>query len=134
MLSTRDQSVLDAALEAARHLEQRRPTGDYTHTVASSAIDTSGRIHTAVNVHHFTGGPCAELVVMGTAAAVSTDRIDTIVAVASVDLSVLAPCGRCRQALLDLHPDAHAIVTDEQGLVAVAVTDLMPYAYRQPTD
>ena len=32
-------------------------------------MDTSGKIHTAVNVCHFTGGPCAELAVMGVAAA-----------------------------------------------------------------
>lgn len=42
---------------------------DPNHTVAAAAMDTSGRIHTAVNVYHFTGGPCAELVVLGAAAA-----------------------------------------------------------------
>ncbi|RYJ00191.1 MAG: cytidine deaminase [Actinomycetales bacterium] len=132
MLTARDLTVLEAAVEAARRLERHRPRDDYTHTVASAALDVGGRLHTGVNVHHFTGGPCAELVVLGAAAAVTADRIETIVAVASADLRVLAPCGRCRQVLLDLHPDARVIVTDERGFVAVPVSDLVPYAYRQP--
>ena len=39
------------------------------HTVAAAAMDTYGHIHTGVNVHHFNGGPCAELVAIGNAVA-----------------------------------------------------------------
>jgi cytidine deaminase len=45
------------------------PFSSELRVVAAAAMDTSGKIHTTVNVYHFTGGPCAELVVMGVAAA-----------------------------------------------------------------
>ncbi|GAA1524353.1 hypothetical protein [Brevibacterium permense] len=48
--------VIAAAENLARTLG-----ADANHTVAAAAMDTTGRIHTGVNVHHFTGGPCAEL-------------------------------------------------------------------------
>lgn len=132
VLTAHDQLVLATAVQAARELENRRPADDYTHTVVSTASDASGRLHTAANVHHFTGGPCAELAVLGAAAALTTDAINTIVAVASADLAVLAPCGRCRQVLVDLHPDARVIVASEEGPKTIGVIELLPHAYRQP--
>ncbi|BCW35129.1 hypothetical protein StoSoilA2_11850 [Arthrobacter sp. StoSoilA2] len=60
-----ERRVIEAAEVLARSLGS-----DPNHTVAAAAMDTNGRIHTAVNVHHFTGGPCAELVALGVAATV----------------------------------------------------------------
>lgn len=52
-----------------------RTLGDNpVHTVAAAALDTAGRIHTALNVYHFTGGPCAELVALGVAATLRPAR------------------------------------------------------------
>lgn len=48
------QSQLDV-IEAAESLAQTLGK-DPNYTVAAAALDTQGRIHTAVNVHHFTGG------------------------------------------------------------------------------
>lgn len=133
MLTLNDRRVLDAAREAASRLGP----GD-THTVASAAIDVSGRIHTGVNVHHFTGGPCAELVALGQTAAVSADRLLTITAVGDGGRGVLAPCGRCRQVLLDLHPDVVVLVPDAadadggEDVVPVPIRDLLPHQYRHP--
>ncbi|MEJ5868021.1 hypothetical protein WDV85_09750 [Pseudokineococcus sp. 5B2Z-1] len=132
MLSSHDHELLQTATDAAHRLEQRRSPEDYTHTVVSSAADTSGRVHTAVNVHHFTGGPCAELVVAGLAASLTADPLEVIVAVASSDLAILAPCGRCRQVLTDLYPDVRVIIDSQKGAVAVSATELLPHAYRQP--
>ena len=132
VLTAHEQLVLDTAVQAARELENRRPPDDYTHTVVSTAIDASGRLHTAANVHHFTGGPCAELAVLGAAAALTADAIEAIVAVASANLAVLAPCGRCRQVLVDLHPDARVIVATELGTETIGPIELLPHAYRQP--
>ncbi|WGP05119.1 hypothetical protein QFE97_13510 [Bacillus subtilis] len=68
--------VIAAAKELVRGL---RP--DENHTVAAAAMDTVGRIHTGVNVHHFNGGLCAELVAIGTAAAANAGPLVTIAAV-----------------------------------------------------
>jgi cytidine deaminase len=118
--------VLAAAEDTARSL----PSGDL-HTVAAAVADTSGRIWTGVNVLHFTGGPCAELVALGSAAAAGAGPLTTIVAVGDRDRGVLAPCGRCRQVLLDLHPDIAVLVpAGAVGPTAVPVADLLPHGYR----
>lgn len=62
---------------------------------------------------HFNGGPCAELVVLGTAAAGGCGTPGTLthmVAVRNDGVTVLSPCGRCRQVLMDLHPGIRVIV------------------------
>jgi len=87
-------------------------------------------VFTCVNVSHFTGGPCAELVAIGAAAAANASQLLTIVAVGDRDRGVLAPCGRCRQVLLDLHPEVFVVVpTEDAGLVTRPVRDLLPYSY-----
>jgi cytidine deaminase len=132
MLSPRlfpqERRVLDAALAQARALR-----GDPDHTVAAAAMDATGRIFTGVNTHHFTGGPCAELVVLSVAAAASAAPLVTIVAVGDQGRGVLAPCGRCRQVLLDQQPDCLVVMPAtahgaEPGLARVR--DLLPGAYR----
>ena len=86
--------VVAAAEELARGLD-----ADENHTVAAAAMDTAGRIHTGVSVFHVTGGPCAELVTIGAAAAANAGPLVTIVAVGNQTRGVLAPCGRCRQVI-----------------------------------
>jgi cytidine deaminase len=105
---------------------------DSNHTVAAAAMDARGRIHTAVNVHHFTGGPCAELVVLGVAAAVSAGPLLTMAAAGDGGRQLLAPCGRCRQVMLDLHPDIFVAVPTDRGPDVVPVRTLLTGAYRHP--
>jgi cytidine deaminase len=93
--------------------------------VAAAARARDGRIVTAVNAYHFTGGPCAELVVIGAAAAQGAYELDTIVAVGDRDRGVIPPCGRCRQVLLDYFPTIKVIV----GNRTVPITDLLPETY-----
>lgn len=61
-------------------MARTRCRGD-NHTMAAAARARDGRIVTAVNAHHFMGGPCAELVCIGAAAAQGAYELDTIVAV-----------------------------------------------------
>ncbi|MET9330552.1 cytidine deaminase [Streptomyces cellulosae] len=119
-----DEELVAAATEVAR----TRCRGD-NHTVAAAARAADGRIVTGVNAYHFTGGPCAELVVLGTAAAQGAHDLATIVAVGDRDRGVISPCGRCRQALLDYFPALQVIVPTPDGLRAVPVTALLPHTY-----
>lgn len=105
---------------------------DPNHTVAAAAMDTAGRIHTAVNVYHFTGGPCAELVVLGVAAAASAGPLLTIAAAGDRGRGLVPPCGRCRQVLLDLHPDIVVAVPGATGPQVQPVRKLLPSAYHYP--
>jgi hypothetical protein len=67
-------------IEVARALIDAR-TDDANHTTGAAARTASGRIITGVNVFHFTGGPWAELVVIGSAAAEGAGDLVEIVAV-----------------------------------------------------
>lgn len=102
------------------------------HTVAAAALDTAGRIHTAVNVYHFTGGPCAELVVLGVAAAAHAGPLVAMAAAGDGGRGIIPPCGRCRQVMLDLHPDLLVAVPTQEGPEMRAITTMLPEAYRVP--
>lgn len=115
-------------VEAATHVARTRCRGD-NHTVAAAARARDGRIVTAVNAYHFTGGPCAELVLIGAAAAQGAYELETIVAVGDRDRGVLPPCGRCRQVLLDYFPGIEVIVGSGDRTRAVPVHDLLPETY-----
>ena len=127
MLYPPESRVLDAALRQVERL-----TGDTNHTVAAAAMETTGRIFSAVNVDHFTGAPCAELVVLGLAASQGAGPLVTMVAVGDEDRGVIPPCGRCRQVMLDQNPDCHVIVPTENGLDTVPVRALLPYSFHLP--
>ncbi|MEU0166062.1 cytidine deaminase [Streptomyces iakyrus] len=119
-----DKELVAAAADVAR----TRCRGD-NHTMAAAARARDGRIVTAVNVYHFTGGPCAELVVIGAAAAQGAYELDTIVAVGDRDRGVVPPCGRCRQVLLEHFPALDVIVGRGNDLRSVPVADLLPESY-----
>jgi cytidine deaminase len=115
-------------IEAAAHVARTRCRGG-NHTMAAAARARDGRIVTAVNAYHFTGGPCAELVLIGAAAAQGAYELDTIVAVGDRDRGVVSPCGRCRQVLLDYFPALEVIVGDGDRIRTVPITDLLPEGY-----
>lgn len=110
-----------------------RTLGDNpVHTVAAAALDTEGRIHTAINVYHFTGGPCAELVVLGAAAAAQAGPLVAIAAAGDRGRGLIPPCGRCRQVMLDLHPDLLVAVPTQGGPDMRPVPRLLPDTYFFP--
>ncbi|MGK5448560.1 cytidine deaminase [Streptomyces radiopugnans] len=118
-------------VQAAAQVARTRCRGD-NHTMAAAARARDGRIVTAVNAYHFTGGPCAELVLIGTAAAQGIYELDTVVAVGDRDRGIVPPCGRCRQALLDYFPELRVIVGGApggEGVRAVPVAGLLPASY-----
>jgi cytidine deaminase len=136
MPSTHPQAHLDPELfklcvDAFIHI----PASDDNHTVAAAVRSLTGQTFVALNVYHFTGGPCAELSVLGAAAAggVLAPDIDTIVAVCRRGergdvFRVINPCGRCSQTMLDYNPGIGVVVLDREGReVRVRVRDLMVY-------
>ncbi|KAL4935238.1 hypothetical protein BDV06DRAFT_217575 [Aspergillus oleicola] len=101
------------------------------HSVAGAAIALDGRVFTGMNVYHFTGGPCAELVVLGVAAAAGASQLTHIVAVGNNQRGILSPCGRCRQVLLDLQPGIRVII-GPSGISrerSVGIAELLPNSY-----
>lgn len=119
-----EQCVIDAAMALAETLDD-----DPNHTVTAAVLDIDGRVHRAVNVFHFTGGPCAELVALGTAVAAGARQLVMIAAVGDRGRGVIPPCGRCRQVLLDLHPDIRVAVPTKAGMQVRGIRELLPEAY-----
>ena len=115
-------------IQAAAHVARTRCRGE-NHTMAAAARARDGRIVTAVNAYHFTGGPCAEMVVIGAAAGQGIYELDTMVAVGDRERGVVPPCGRCRQVLLDYFPALKVIVGVGDRVRTVPVTDLLPESF-----
>jgi cytidine deaminase len=122
-----ERRVIEAAEVLARSLGN-----DPNHTVAAVAMDTNGRIHTAVNVHHFTGGPCAELVALGVAAAAEAGPLVAMAAAGDGGRGLISPCGRCRQVMLDLHPDILVAVPTATGPQMRPIAKLLSDTYFFP--
>ncbi|MFI9822278.1 ASCH domain-containing protein [Streptomyces sp. NPDC052013] len=115
-------------VEFARRIVEANGDGE-VHTVGAAVRDARGRVFGGINVYHFTGGPCAELVALGHARAAGARELATIVAVGDRDRGVLAPCGRDRQVLLDHHPGIRVLVPTGDGIRSIAVADLLPHSY-----
>lgn len=119
-----ERRVIEAAESLAASLGD-----DPNHTVAAAAMDIQGNIYTGVNVHHFAGGPCAELVVLGAAAASNALPLMTMVAAGDQGRGIIPPCGRCRQVLLDQHPDICVAIQGESGTGMHSIRDLLPHGF-----
>ncbi|MEU8510306.1 cytidine deaminase [Kitasatospora sp. NPDC048722] len=124
LLSTAHRELVDAAEDAVRRFARTD-----NHTVAAAARNADGRVVTALNAYHFTGGPCAELALIGAAAGQGAYDLTAIVAVGDEGRGVIPPCGRCRQVLLDYFPGIEVLVGRGPDLRAVRVRDLLPEAY-----
>lgn len=127
-LTTQTEHVDHELIEAAAHVARTRCRGD-NHTMAAAARARDGRIVTAVNAYHFTGGPCAELVVIGAAALPGRLRAGHDRRRGRPRPRRRPPCGRCRQVLLDYFPDLKVIVGAGDRLRTVPVADLLPETY-----
>ncbi|GAA2068693.1 cytidine deaminase [Streptomyces albiaxialis] len=116
-------------VETAREIADTHSDGeDGIHTVGAAVRAADGSVHRGINVYHFTGGPCAELVALGAARANGARELTTIVAVGNGDRGVLGPCGRDRQILLDHHPGIRVVLPTSHGLATAPVHALLPFA------
>jgi cytidine deaminase len=137
-LSPSKACIVNELIDLATTTINSIPPSD-TYSVAAAALSSDGRHFTGVNVFHFTGGPCAEIVALGNAAAAgAANEFILIVAVGNGNRGVISPCGRCRQVLLDLCPKVEVVVSNRQTKSikeeserwrVVANKDLLPEAY-----
>ncbi|MGF1617948.1 MAG: cytidine deaminase [Acidimicrobiia bacterium] len=112
-------------IEFARQIVHANSDGA-VHTVGASVRDSEGRIYGGINLYHFTGGPCAELVALATARAAGGRELETIVAVGDGGRGVISPCGRDRQILFDYHPNIRVLLPTPKGVRSLDVASLLP--------
>jgi cytidine deaminase len=115
-------------IEFARRIVDANTDGeDGIHTMGAAVRAADGTMYGGINLYHFTGGPCAELVALGHARASGARELSTIVAVGNCGRGPVGPCGRDRQVLADYHPAIRVILPAPTGLRSVQITDLMPF-------
>lgn len=128
-LTDDERALIEAARTTIDATTDAGPDEDGVHTMGAAVRASDGRVFTGVNVYHFTGGPCAELVALGAARAAGATGLTHIVAVGNHGRGVKSPCGRDRQVLADLHPDVRVILPGPDGLVSVPARELLPFAF-----
>lgn len=116
-------------IDFARQIVDANTDGeDGVHTMGAAVRAVNGTMYGGINLYHFTGGPCAELVALGHARASGARELSTIVAVGNLGRGPVGPCGRDRQVLFDYHPDIRVVLPTADGVKSVRIKDLMPLA------
>jgi cytidine deaminase len=139
MLSKKDQELIEAA-RAAINSRYR----DEWQEVGAALRTRSGKIFTGVNLDAYLGrmAVCAEAVALGRLITEFGDAgIETIVAVRHPKpdekvqtVSVVSPCGSCRELIHDYAPKARVIVPNGKTPTAVSIGTLLPNKYsREPS-
>jgi cytidine deaminase len=128
LIPTRELTPEDHELvELARQIVDANTDGDGgIHTMGAAVRSCEGKMYGGINLYHFTGGPCAELVALGHARASGARELMTIVAVGNLGRGPVGPCGRDRQVLFDYYPDIRVILPTTDGVRSVRIKDLMP--------
>ena len=130
-ITNEDRELIRAALDVlARNFDD----GVYRHTVGAAIRTREGKIYVGVNCDGIHGA-CAEYVAMGMAISAGERALDTVVAVhEKAKNGLLAPCGNCRQMLLEYCPEIKVILNDDEGRpIKVGIRDLLPFAWK-PVD
>lgn len=125
-ITAADRELIRIALDK---IEQNFDHQRYNHTVGAAVRCKNGNIYAGVNCDGIHGA-CAEYVTMGIAISQGEREFDTIVAVhKDFPNQVIAPCGNCRQMLVEYCPDIRVILNDyDNHLVKVGIKDLIPFA------
>ena len=134
-LDAEDHDLIAAAIALVRR--HHKPVW---HTVAAAIRSVDGRIWTGIHLGATVGrmSVCAEPIAFGRALIEGDGTAATIVAVrhpkpgeASAEIAVVAPCGACRELMMDHAPNARIIVPTPAGVVKMAVRDLLPLPYQR---
>ena len=133
-LTKADKELIEAATAAIRQRYR------YDWQEVGAALRTrSGEIFTGINLDAYLGrmAVCAEAVALGQAITMAGEYgIDCIVAVRHPPpdekdraITVVSPCGACRELIWDYDRKARVIVPGDNGPVSVGVVELLPNKY-----
>jgi cytidine deaminase len=133
-LSKSDRELIAAATAAIR----QRYRDDWQE-VGAALRTRSGKIFTGVNLDAYLGrrAVCAEAVALGRAVVDTGDAgIETIVAVRhppptekDQTITVVSPCGACRELIFDYDPKARVIVPNGKLPAVAPIGELLPNKY-----
>lgn len=127
-ITEQDKELINIALKT---LQNNFDDGVYKHTVGAAIRCKNGKVYSGVNCDGIHGS-CAEYITMGIAISAGEREFDTIVAVHDkVPNCLIAPCGNCRQMLVEYCPDIKVILNDDTNqIIKVSIIDLIPFAWK----
>ena len=120
------------AVAAARAMIAERAK-EGRHHVAATVLTRAGGSYTAVNVDSVLGraAVCAEAVAIGMASTAEPEAEITFVCAVNRRRVIIAPCGLCRELLLDYGSQALvAVPTEGMEWTTRPLSELMPDAYK----
>ncbi len=125
-LSVRERARLVAAAQKAL----RRAYAPYSHfQVGAAVLSSNGKIYTGCNVENASYGltNCAERSAIFTAVSAEGPamRVRAVAVATGADVEC-APCGACRQVILEFGPDAAVIFKGSRGLRTLTASELLP--------
>jgi cytidine deaminase len=127
-----DSAQRELLLEAAGKMTGRAYAPYSRFRVGAALLAESGQVYRGCNVENLSYGItcCAERAAIATAVAAEGPAMRVrAIAVASDPAIPCSPCGACRQAILELGPDALVLYQGVDGRVARPITDLLPDAF-----
>jgi len=97
------------------------------HHFAAALKSRCGKVFTGIQLKTSIAGAeiCAEAVAIAAAAEEGVTGVESIVTVNRIG-EVIAPCGACRELLIDYCPDAEVIVPGPAGDKIMKPADLLP--------
>lgn len=115
-------------LLGAAHEARAKAYAPYSNFQVGAAVDVGdGVIFSGANIENasYNVGLCAERVAVSAAAAAGYRRI-LAVAVAGAPDVTCAPCGACRQFIVEFGADVRVTYTTPDGSKTAAVSELLP--------
>lgn len=132
-LTQDDYQLIEEAKSKIKDLYQ-----DDKHHVGSALRTNSGNIVSAVHIEAYVGRitVCAEAIAIGSAISNGEKGFHTIVAVRhpysderNRELTVVSPCGMCRELISDYSPKCFVILEVNGELVKAEIEELIPLKY-----
>lgn len=130
-VTTDEQRLLDLARDVRKHAHA--PYSGFA--VGAAILDDRGELHVGCNVENaaYPQGSCAEQNAIGAMIAAGGRRIALIAALGGHGkLEACAPCGGCRQRILEFADDnTRVLLTGDEGdVVSYSVEALLPAGFR----
>ena len=111
-----DDATRDMLIEAAHRVRQNAYCPYSEFAVGAAILDDNGNVHVGVNVENasYPVGTCAERTALCSAVSAGAQSFIALALVTASEESV-APCGMCRQALLEFAPTLPLILATPSG-------------------
>lgn len=123
-----------AKLEAAAWEARKRAYAPYSGFAVGAAVETAdGCIYSGCNIENVSYGlsNCAERTAIFTAVAQGARQLVRMVVCADLPEPV-APCGACRQVMLEFAPQMEILLVNGTGKqIFTTVQELLPYCFRE---